>query len=45
MQFLPYVIAVLQLGAGIVYLYHHEWRIAIIWVPLAVSNFAFAGIR
>lgn len=44
-QWLPYTIAILQLGAGAIYIWHGEWRLALVWLPLAASNWAFAGIR
>lgn len=44
-RFFPYAVAVMQLAAGFVYTYHRDWRLAIIWLTLAVSNFAFAGIK
>lgn len=44
-QFFPYVVTLIQLAAGLVYAWHGEWRLAAIWLPLALSNAAFAGIR
>lgn len=44
-QFFPYAVCILEALAGIVYLYHHEWRLAIVWIGVAVANGAFAGIR
>lgn len=44
-QVFPYAVAVLELVAGAVYLYHHEWRLAIVWFGVGVANLAFAGIK
>ena len=44
-QMAPYAVAVMEAIAGIVYLYHHEWRLAIVWVGVSIANGAFAGIR
>lgn len=41
----PYAVACLQVSAALVYLWHREWRLAIIWGAVALSNLAFAGIR
>ena len=41
----PYAVAALQLCAGLVFLYRHEWRFAIVWLSLAIANAAFAGMR
>lgn len=44
-RFFPYAVAALELCAGAVYLYHREWRLAIVWAGVSVANFAFAGIK
>ena len=44
-QFFPYSVAALEAAAGLVYLWHHEWRLAIVWFGVAVANGAFAGIK
>jgi len=44
-QVFPYAVAVLELAAGVVYLFHAEWRLAIVWVAVGVANMAFAGIK
>jgi hypothetical protein len=41
----PYCVAVLEGAAALVYLYHHQWRLAIVWAGVSVANFAFAGVR
>ncbi len=44
-QMAPYAVAVMEAVAGAVYLYHHEWRLSIVWFGVAIANMAFAGIR
>jgi hypothetical protein len=44
-RFFPYLIAVLEIVAGGVYLYHREWRLAIVWASVGIANLAFAGIK
>ena len=44
-HYLPYAVAILELGAGVVYLLYQEWRLAIIWLGVGVANAAFAGIK
>ena len=44
-QIFPYLIAVLELAAAIVYSWHHEWRLAVVWAGVGVANLAFAGIK
>lgn len=41
----PYAVAGMQLLAALIYLWHREWRLAIIWASVSLSNVAFAGIR
>lgn len=41
----PATIAALEGAAAIRYAYSGEWRLAIIWLGVCVSNFAFAGIK
>lgn len=41
----PYAVVALELLAGFVYLYHKEWRLAVVWVGVGIANFAFAGIK
>ena len=43
-QFFPYLVSVLGLAAGVVYLWHREWRLAIVWIGVGIANAAFAGI-
>ena len=43
--FFPTTIAVLEAGAGIRYLLAGEYRLAIVWLGVCVSSFAFAGIK
>jgi hypothetical protein len=42
---LPYAVAVLELGAGIVYACYAEWRLSIVWTCIGLANLAFAGIQ
>jgi hypothetical protein len=44
-RFFPYAVAVLELAAGGVYLWHREWRLAIVWFGVGLANVAFAGVR
>ena len=44
-HYLPYAVAVLELGAGAVYMLYQEWRLAIIWLGVGIANAAFAGIK
>lgn len=44
-QVFPYTVAVLELVAGVVYLAHQEWRLAMVWAGVGVANLAFAGIK
>jgi hypothetical protein len=44
-RFFPYTVAVLEIAAGLVYLWHREWRLAIVWFAVGVANGAFAGIK
>lgn len=45
MTIIPYLVATLQVGAGLVYLVHQEWRLSIIWLSVSVASFATAGLR
>lgn len=45
MRFFPYAVAGLELAAGLVYGFHREWRLAIVWVGVGIANVAFAGIK
>ncbi len=44
-QIFPYLVAVLELAAGIVYIFYKDWRLAAVWVCVGIANFAFAGIK
>ena len=44
-HYLPYAVAILELGAGAVYCCYQEWRLAIIWLGVGIANAAFAGIK
>jgi hypothetical protein len=44
-QVFPYCVAVLEIAACLVYLWAHEWRLALVWAGVGIANFAFAGIR
>ena len=44
-HYLPYMVAVLELGAGAVYCLYREWRLAIVWIGVGIANWAFAGIK
>ena len=44
-RFFPYAVASLQLTAALVYLWHREYRLAIIWGAVSLFNIAFAGIK
>ena len=41
----PYAIVALQIGACVVYALHGEWRLAIVWGGVWVSNWAFVGMK
>lgn len=45
LRVLPYAVATLQLCAALVYLSRGEYRLAIIWAGVSLSNAALAGIR
>lgn len=45
MRFFPYTIAVLDIGAAIVYCLNGQWRLALMWSCYAVATIAVAGIR
>jgi hypothetical protein len=45
MRFFPYAIAVLEVGATMVYLYHHQWRLALMWGCYAIATFAIGGVK
>ncbi len=40
-----YAVATLETGACLSYLLHGQYRLALVWAAIAVSNFAFAGVR
>jgi hypothetical protein len=44
-QVFPYAVAVLELAACAMYLWHHEWRLSVVWAGVGIANLAFAGIR
>ncbi len=39
----PFAIAVLELGAALVFAYHRDWRWMIIWSGYALATFALVG--
>lgn len=41
----PYAVAVLELGAGLVYAYYGDVRLTILWLGYAVAAFALAGLK
>ena len=41
----PYTIAGMEIIAAAIYLYHREWRLAIVWLGVGIANAAFAGIK
>lgn len=41
----PIIVAVAELGAGLVYLYLHEWRLAIVWLGYSLAAFALAAVK
>ena len=41
----PYLVAWLELCACLVYLYHREWRMSVLWGGYAVAAFALAAVR
>lgn len=41
----PYAVAVLELGAAVVYGWHGEWRLRIVWAGVGIANLAFAGLK
>jgi hypothetical protein len=43
--FFPALVAMLQLCAAVVYLDNNEYRLAIVWLGVAISNSALAAIR
>ena len=44
-SFFPYTLAALELSAAIVYAVKGDYRLAIVWAGVGVSNAAFAGIK
>ena len=44
-QVFPYAVAILEVCAAAVYLYHHEWRLALVWSGYGLAAWAFAGIK
>lgn len=44
-QIFPYLVALGELTAGVIYAYYGEWRLAIIWLGVGIANGAFAGIK
>lgn len=45
MRWFPYGVGLLELGAVAVYLYHGEYRLALVWGCYAVSAFALGGVK
>lgn len=44
-RFFPWCVAILELAAGCVYLYHREWRFAILWFGYGIAAVALAGAK
>lgn len=44
-QVFPYTVSLLELLAAAVYVYYHNWRLAIIWAGVGIANVAFSGIK
>lgn len=44
-QIFPYLIAVLEIVAGAVYIYKDGYRFGLIWFCVGVANLAFAGAK
>lgn len=44
-QIFPYAVAGLELCAAIMYAWHRDWRLCIVWGCVGIANFAFAGIK
>ena len=40
-----YAVATLEGGACFSYIMQRQWRLAIVWAGISLSNFAFAGVR
>lgn len=41
----PYAVAVLELGAGVVYAYYGDVRMTVLWLGYGIAAFALAGVR
>jgi hypothetical protein len=44
-RILPVAVSVLELGAGAVYFWRGNYRLAIVWICVGIANAAFAGIE
>lgn len=44
-RILPTLVAWLELGAGLVYLWSREWRLAILWIGYGIAALALAGVK
>jgi len=41
----PWAVAILELGAGFVYLGHREWRLAVLWLGYGVAACTLATLK
>jgi hypothetical protein len=41
----PYLVAIGEAGAALVYLYNREWRLAVIWGGYAIAAVALASVK
>lgn len=44
-QVFPYAVAGLETAAALVYIGHHNWRMAILWGGYAIAAWALAGVK
>jgi hypothetical protein len=45
LKWFPYAIATLEVGATLVYLYHREYRLALMWGCYAIATYAIGGAK
>lgn len=43
--FFPYAVAVLEFGAGFVYLYHKQYALAVTWLAYGIAAMGLASVR
>lgn len=41
----PIIVACAETGAGLVFLWRQEWRLAILWLGYAVAAWALVGLK